>query len=557
MPRSDFPLLGSLRTRLGVALRTVVLAAVLLLPVAVMAGWLERVVGTATRAGQPMPPAFENAVRYVRRLPARSEVVVLAAQATPEGHWRFVNRSGEMLTAGTLDEMKRVVSGLQPEAKAGARLSLYMTPDSVPGDRAALKTLPAGVDLSVVVGEESYRLLRRSDAAGERLFAEVRANLVVEMGDRRVFEEAVWQLGRRLDKAHVRVLALEHGGPSRLPAAPRIDPATKRAQVDAIDPASLAAAMSGVAGQTLVMVGRVDRDVVYVKPSNGPEHVMAVKDLFKAAANADVNLVVLTAASTPRQPGGRNWLWQRVEVQGLEEALRNARMADFLNALGAPNRRFAVTALPFGKRAVIELTPAGDLAGPAPGRPVADFFSNVVAELTGRVAATSVQASLRSAELQQELDQRLLPGIPSEAQIAYGLLLVLGLLGVPVSSSWWQRLWPREDADDYAGHTGYWAACATRWLAFALVFLPLTAVVSAPYNLGQQVQEAATAPMRLWRWLRGTAAPRDTASAHDEPPVEPPVLGAAPKKVVMPEVAPADATLSDGSTDRPRFLRSR
>jgi hypothetical protein len=551
MPRFDLPRSGSLRARLGVALRTVALAAVLLLPVAVVAGWLERVVGTATRAGQPVPPALEYAVRYVRKLPANGDVVALAAQGTPEGHWRFVNRTGETLTAGTPDEMKRAVSLLHPEARPGARLALYVTVDTMLRDRVALKALPAGVDLSVVVGEDSYRLLRRSDTAGERFYAEVRPNLIVEMGDRRLFEEALWQLRRRLDKACVRVLALEHGGPSRLPAAPRIDPATKRAQVDAIDPTSLTAAMSGVAGQTLVIVGRMERDIIYVKPTKGPEHVLVAKDLFQAAASADVNLVVLTAASTPRQPGGRNWLWQRVEVQGLEEALRNASMADFLNALGAPGRRFAVVAMPTGKRAVLDLMPAGDLAGPAPGRPVTDYFANVVAELTGRVAATSVQAHLRSAALQQELDQRLLPGIPSEVQIAYGLLLVLGLLGVPVSRAWWQQLWPPEDAHEYAGHTGYWAACATRGLAFALVFVPLTAVVSAPYNIGHQVREAVTAPMRLLRRLSGPAEPGTAALAHSAAPIP----AAVPRAAVAAEGA--GATPSDADDDRPRFLARR
>ena len=65
----------------------------------------------------------------------------------------------------------------------------------------------------------------------------------VELAERKAFEEAVWQLARPLNKANVRVLALEPGGPPRLASAPRIDPATKRAMVDAIDPASLPAAL--------------------------------------------------------------------------------------------------------------------------------------------------------------------------------------------------------------------------------------------------------------------------------------------------------------------------
>jgi hypothetical protein len=551
--------LGRLGARLGVLLRTVALTVVLLLPVAVVAGWLERMVGSTARTGPPIPPALENVVRHVRGLPARPDVVALAAQGTPEGHWRFVNKAGETHTVGSPEEMKRVVSVLAREAKAGARLSLYVTLDTVLRDRVALKALPPGTDLSVVAGEESYRLVRRSDAAGERYFAEVRSNLVVEMSDRRLFDEAVWQLERGLDKARLRVLALEPGGPSALSVSPRIDPSGKRALVDAIDPARLPAAMLGVAGQTLIVVGRIERDLIAVRTQRGPEHMLVAKDIFTAAAAADVNLLVLAVAPTPRQPGGRNWLWTRADVQGPEEALRQARVADVLNALGAPGRRLAVAALPQGRRTVLDLVPAGDLPGTTPARPVAELLSSAVADLTGRAAAASIQGSLRSAAHQQELDYRVVPGIPSELQVAYGLLAVLGLLGVPISRTWWQRLWPAEDPGEYAGRTGYWAARATRGLAFSLLFVPLTAPVSAPYSLGRQVQEAVTAPLRLLRRVGRSKSPPDEPAGHAPEAFSAPSLSARldyadyaeppPRAVAAPSVELED--------DRPRFLGGR
>ena len=112
MARFAPPRLG----RLGALPRTVALAVVLLLPVAVVAGWFERIVGSTIRTGSPIPPALENAVRHVRGLPGRSDVVALAAQGTPDGHWRFVNKAGEMLTVGLPEEMKRVVPVLSPSA---------------------------------------------------------------------------------------------------------------------------------------------------------------------------------------------------------------------------------------------------------------------------------------------------------------------------------------------------------------------------------------------------------------------------------------------------------
>ena len=496
-----------MRTPVVAVLRSLALAAVLFLPVAVLAGWFDKVTSTAEKAGSRVAAGsagtLEKAARYVKALPAKKEGVDLAAQATQEGHWRFVNRAGEMFTAGTPDEMKRAVSVLHPEAKAGVRLSLYVTDDTIFSTRAALKTLPAHAELFVVHGSESYRVLRRTDGTIERLFAEVRPNLVIEMSDRRLFEEAAWQLARPLDKASVRVLALEPGGPSTLSAWPRIDKASKRALIDVIDPGSLPAAMGSVSGQTLLVTGRIERELLYVQPSSGSERSLLLKDLFKAAGEADVNLIVLHAPSTPRQPGGRNWLWLTVEVKGLDEALSRARMADFLNALGAPNRRLAAVAWAADKRAVLDLANAGDLPPAGGTGSVSDLFTGMVSDITGKVVATAVQANLRSAERQQELDRRIMPGVPSTLQAVYLALMVLGLFGVPLSRLWWQRIWPAEVAEEYAGRIGYWAAWTVRALAYGLVFLPLTAVVAAPFNMFGQFWDGVMTPVRWWRRLTG------------------------------------------------------
>jgi hypothetical protein len=474
------------------------------------ASWLAKVMGAAEhaapRASRLGTGALENAAAHLRSLPAKVEgSAALAAQATQEGHWRFVNKAGETFTAGTPDELKRVGAVLLPEAKADAKLSLYVTEETVFQHRAALKDLPKGTELYVVAGNESYRILRRGEGSAERLFAEVRPSLIVELAERKSFEEAVWQLARPLNKANVRVLALEPGGPPRLASAPRFDQATKRAMVDTIDPASLPAALGSVRGQTVLVTGRVDGRLLYVQPSSGPERSILLPDLFKAAEEADVNLVVLRAASTPRQPGGRNWLWQKVEVKGLEQAMQHARFADFLNALGGANSRLLVSATASGRRTALEIKPAAEFSGGPLQSPVGDLFSGIASDITGRVVTAGLEANMRSAERQTELDQRVIPGIPSDFQAGYLVLVILGLFGVPISRAWWRRLWPPEAATEYAGRAGYLAARTVRGGAFLLLFLPLTAPVTAPLNLGRQVWEAVTMPVRLWRRLTGRA----------------------------------------------------
>ena len=458
--------------------------------------------GGAGAAPRDASAALENAARYMMALPARPDGVALAAQGTQEGHWRFVNRAGETFTAGTPDEMKRAISVLYPEAKPGARLLLYMTEDTVLRHRATLKALPATAELSMVVRGRSYRL-RRGEADAERLLAEVRSNVAVEPREERIFKEVLWHLARPLREARVRVLALEPGGPRVLAAWPRTDRATGRAAVDTIDPASLAAAMGSLAGQMLLVVGRVERGVLHIRPSSGPEQGVKLDDLFKAAAEAEVNLVVLQTASTPRQPGGRNGLWQSLEGPNEDAALRRAEIADLLSGMAGPGRRLAVAASGAGGRTLLQMAASNDLPGPLPPRSAAERLSGLLGEMTAKAVVTGVQASLLGAGRQREFDRRFLAGIPAALQIGYLVAVVVGLLGVPVARAWWSLIWPPEAASEYAGRSGYLAAYVVRGLAFLLLFVPIVAAAAAPLSLARQVSEAVRAPGRAWRWRGG------------------------------------------------------
>jgi hypothetical protein len=533
------PRANSAVTAAAVLVRALALAAILFLPVAILAGWLDKLGPSPERAGtEPVartPRAFQRAVDHVRALPPRPESVALAAEATQEGHWRFRNRAGEIYAAGTPDEMKRAASVLHPAASPGARLSLYITADTLFSHRTALKSLPAGVDLHVVIGDGAYRLFRKVDGTLERYYAEVRPSIVAELTDRRLAGESVWQLERSLRSAKVRVLALEPGGASTLHGWPRIDPASKRAEVDVIDPRSLAAAMGAVRGQTLLLTARMEGDLLHVRPNSGTERSLPAKDLFKAAREAEVNLIILQAATTPRQPGGRNWFWQRVEVQGLEAAAQHAKLADLLNALVPSGRRFTAVALPLGNRTVLDLT-SEDITGGSVKGQLGDFFYGVVVDMAGRVTVTGVQANMQSAARERELEQRLVPGIPSGAQLGYLALLFFGMIGIPVSRQWWLGIWPPESRDDYAGRGGYLAARAVRGAAFTFVFVPLTGIIAAPYNLAGQIRDAVTGPVRLWRKLTrrapsppqlssesAVASPKSEANNLPKPPPAAPV----------------------------------
>ncbi len=136
-------------------------------PVA-QAHWLARLAreagevggGAATRAARYGVAGLDRAAAYIKALPSAGEGAVLAAHATPEGHWKFVNREGDVFTAGTPDELKRAVPTLLPDAASNTKLALYLTEDTVFGERALLKDLPEDAALHVVVGRDSYPLAR-------------------------------------------------------------------------------------------------------------------------------------------------------------------------------------------------------------------------------------------------------------------------------------------------------------------------------------------------------------------------------------------------------------
>lgn len=468
------------------------------------ANWLTKLAREAGEAGSKSGKlglgALDNPAAFVKALPPAEKGIALAAHATPEGHWRFVARDGAVFTAATPDEMGRVAQALAPDAGADSRLALYLSEESVLAGRAHLDALPRNADLNVVVGKQSYSLRRGKSERGAHLYATIKPNVIAEITDRKAFEEVLWQLARPLSKADIRVVALEPGGPQTLARVPRRDGASERALVDTLDPYKLDKALGSLRGQTVLVSGRIEGRFLHFQPASGPERTLLVADLTTAAEASDVNLVILQSA-TARQPGGRNWLWQRFEVDGLDDALQRASFADFLDALGQRRGRLAVSAAPDGaSRVVVRAEPAGAPAEPVSGK-VAAWTDEIVAQVTGNVVTNAIEAHSRSKERQQELDARIVPGVPSLIQYGYLGALLAGLMGLPVARGWWARIWPPERREEYAGTLGYHAARLVKGAGMVLVFLPLVGLPALIVALARQVWSTVTAPFRFLRWL--------------------------------------------------------
>lgn len=459
----------------------------------------------AMRGLNGLDPDLGTALSHVKALPERADVQALAAEAGQEGHWRFVNARGETFTAASADELARVRESLLPGTTG--KLALYLTPDTIFAQRALLADLPEGSEIFIATRSGTHRVVREGGPGGQTLLAEIRPNLRVQLISEDLFAETLFQLGQPLKPSSLRILALETGSADALTALPRFDSATRMALVDRIDPARLATSLQRVRGQTVILTGNIEEGTLRFIDAGGGSGSLPLDAVRAAARDADVNLVIVKAV-TPRQPGGRNWLWQTTSVPGLDAAVKQPIFGDFLAAIGAKDTPLTVTSHRDGAgRVVLDALPP-----PLAEQPITDALTGWVdamaGEALGRIAVAGIEADVRDKDRQTELDRRIIPGLPSWIPIAYLLALCLAVFDLGTVRRWWSRLWPPEDRAEYGGALGYWLARGVRGLLFVLVFLPVVGVPAFVRYLGVQAWAIVTAPVRLLRWLRGRLAPR-------------------------------------------------
>lgn len=424
----------------------------------------------------PPPPPDAEARRIVAELDLKPPALALAARVTGEGHWVFSNKTGQQFTAANPREMARVPTMLATDVGAAtAPLTLYIPASSVIAHGLHLKLLPARARLRIITGSTSYPLLSLAGKTGQHAwFAQVSPNVFVRADRAESFEETVWQLRRPVSPRRIRILSLEPDGPDALPPRPPRRAEGAEPVVEPVNPSSLAGAIGALRRQIIVVTGRLEGDdkLIY-RTATGAERALELAALRAAAKDADAELIMLTATA-PRQPGARNWLWLRVDVANLFEALERPTLGRFLNALaGDQGRLFVTVSRATDHRLALSVVPlAGQTGAGEPGT-IAAFLAELASEVAGTVLPHAVEVDLVARPRSQELAHRLIPGIPSLIQHTYLGALLMGLVAFPVTRAWWRRIWPDEQQADYAGATGFWSAATIRWMLFAFAFLPI------------------------------------------------------------------------------------
>ncbi|MBL8882517.1 MAG: hypothetical protein JNL45_05620 [Hyphomicrobium sp.] len=466
---------------------------------AARANWLTSLTKGVSKAGKeathlhPHLGDLGKAIGHLPHTPPGTRAAALAAHAAPEGHWKFANRDGTVFTAGTPDEMQRLLPSLAPDAAGEGKLALYLTEDSVFANRAALDKLPDGAELHLSTAEGAFALMRAADGA---LSLKLKPNVTIVLGERAMFEEALAFLSRPLNRSSIRTLSIEPGEAKALSSAPQLDSATKAPLIDKVAPERLEGSLRALRGQTALIVGRIENGKIAFKPSSGGEVASDLDELLAAAREADVNLVLLNAG-TPLQPGGRNWLWQSIEVGGLDDAMSKATFGDFLDAIGARRAPMTVSAASDGAGRVHLKAQAGEAGGAVEA--AQGTLADLMGHVTGEVISNTLDIHARDQSSQLERDARIVPGIPTYIQMPYLVSVIGGLLGWPVSRTWWSRIWPprsRAQGESWISHR---LKGLPNFLVYLLAFLPIAGLPAFIWHGLVHLWTAVSAP---FRWLR-------------------------------------------------------
>lgn len=405
---------------------------------------------------------------------AKSPADVMLIDITEAGHVVLGNGAGERFTASNKAEVRRGFAALgRSVGQTGSAGHVFVTARAAFDQWKVLRDIPAAK--MEMVDKQRFGLTLRPD--GTPLISTAAGPAEVDAAT--TLRALQWHLLRPLGA--VRVLALEPGGPQSLTRSINRDVQSGDPLIDAIDPQALAAALPTLRGQIAVITGKVVGGKLTARGSSGTEASIEVATLRAAAANAGV-AVILRHGTSGAQPHTPRYRLLRRDPSGPPQYL-----GEFVRAT-LPSARFAARTLGDGSLDVTgEPTKADLLDAGRWMQAVADMLKPIY----GETAVERLAMWLPAPDVQRELDRRVIKAVPSWLQYGYVGLLLLGLLGLPVARRWFARLWPDERRDDYAGSAGFHAARAARAVVFAVVFMPLAAIFSAPASLYRLVSRRA------------------------------------------------------------------
>lgn len=411
---------------------------------------------------------LSDSVRFISRLgPADASTRRLAAGFDADGTFHMADARGTEWAARTpeqlmraLDQAARKQDVSDASVQAAEPLVLYLPDDQLWQHRTGVATLPPSVELRIVHrGKQDYALVRNQDDTGP-LAVEIRAGVRAAPINASSFDEILFRAERPLPKGSMRLIRLETGASSPLPAAPTLG--SKIPNVDSVDPATLTQQLRRVRGQTVVVSGRIEDGILIADAGKSGTNRIPLSRLQEAAAVSDVNLVVVGLSSAV-QPGKVGWLGPSAQFKRLEHAWAQSTYGDFLASLARDDAPMILTASPItGKHVVIS---ARSRSAKPDGIIDHELGSGRWVHVADIVA--------RTREVEQEHDDRVVSWVPTSLQWIPLANFVLGLMAIGTAMSLFNRLWREPQQSSHTSVSWRGTIRVSRVLVFLVLFLPL------------------------------------------------------------------------------------
>jgi len=373
------------------------------------------------------------------------------------------------------------------DAGSYKRIELYVRDDQLFGHQTRLAALPDNFDLHIVHRRKNVYPVRRG-SAGDNLQVEARPNVLVGAANLRDLDEILFRLERVLNRAALRLLKVVPDSTQKLPTLP--DRVLGRApEPHAIDSNNIAESLRPLRGQTAVLTGHIENNVLLTQTRRGGKVTrLPIAKIRAAAREADVNLIVLDS-NVPLQPGVRGLLGKR-RSKTLDAAFQANTNGEFLAALARHDAPINLRVESNGSRHVA--------ISNVDRRPDVDLNTDELAHIEHVVHGIHLLS--RTREFEEEHDLRLVWWLPSYVVVALIVNLVAGVLAWGIAyGEWWARIWPPSESPQWFRRK---ISGAARLLMFFVLFLPLFGGVALVWMVLRIALIIVLIPVRLTTWIR-------------------------------------------------------
>ncbi|MCP4932872.1 MAG: hypothetical protein GY927_01400 [bacterium] len=402
----------------------------------------------------------------------------------PDGSINVKSIDGKELHIRSADDLQGTLIRFQKRLKkTGGGKALFFVSQNDLFRSSKSTSLLAKIDgLHVITGSKtSLPVSRILDQKGADTWGvEIRKGMIAASHNAHDLSEALFRMNHTFNPADVHVVSFSKKAPDfpdpiNFAASGRVPDPTL------IDPTRLDRAFKVLRGKKLIVTGKVEGGVLFVKTRGGTVKRLPLDDLRTKAREANIDLIILGGKSTA-QPGKKSF-FGRQDGKKLSAAFATERYGDFLVALGG-KKKLMVMQLDAVDESHVVWRSMPDSAKASKGllkrmekEPVASSLARALVNPVGKAAPKededelSIELNAKSKGWQTELEHRIIPGIPFGLQLLYIVNLIAGLLAWTTSSWLWEKIWRSKGRSEFSSKWSWFGYRLVRNLTMILTLM--------------------------------------------------------------------------------------